>query len=375
MISVVIPTYNEAGAIEQTLRRAAMALRATGDAFELIVVDDASADGTAELAEGLNPELPVRVLRRPGKLGLASAVVHGWGKARGDIFGIMDADLQHPPEILQKLFAALQAHNADLAVASRYRPGGGTEGWSWLRRLVSWGGVRVGAAVLPWTLGNVSDSGSGMFLVRAKALEGAKLKPLGFKTLLEVLAKGRISTLVEVPYVFQGRTRGESKLGARQYVEYLIHMVRIGRHSGELQTWVYYGLAGVVGALAYVAALLGLESRMSWPLPLTLLLSIQLGVLISFLVDATVSFRRRNKQAGSQSSASRLPRYERLSLPAALVNGVVTFLLRKLGLELWMAASLGVLAAMSWNFLFVVPAMWGIWLSTTRRTVVAEKAS
>jgi dolichol-phosphate mannosyltransferase len=93
MISVVIPTYNEAAVIDETLRRSAAALRASGEEFEIIVVDDASADGTAERVEALAPELPVRVLRRPGRLGLATAVLDGWATARGEMLGVLDADL------------------------------------------------------------------------------------------------------------------------------------------------------------------------------------------------------------------------------------------------------------------------------------------
>src|SRR5579862_254317 len=103
MISIIIPTFNEAAVIEETLRRAAAALRVTGEDFELIVVDDASADGTAGRVEALASEIPVRILKRPGRLGLATAVLDGWGMARGEVLGVMDADLQHPPEALTAL--------------------------------------------------------------------------------------------------------------------------------------------------------------------------------------------------------------------------------------------------------------------------------
>src|SRR5881398_547231 len=115
MISIAIPTYNEAAVIEQTLRRASQSLGSSGEPFELIVVDDSSTDGTAELAEALAPELPVRVLRRPGRLGLATAVVDAWRLARGDLLGVMDADLQHPPEVLRDLARALREPSVDLA--------------------------------------------------------------------------------------------------------------------------------------------------------------------------------------------------------------------------------------------------------------------
>lgn len=374
MISLVVPTYNEAPVLELTLRRAAEVLKEAGEPFELIVVDDSSPDGTAAIAEQLSAELPVRVLCRKGKRGLATAVVKGWKIARGDVVGVMDADLQHPPEVVCRLIKALRAEEADLAVASRYRPGGGTEGWTWFRRLVSIGGAWAGAVALPWTLSGVTDSGSGMFLVRARALEGVELKPVGIKLFLEVLARGHVNKLVEVPYVFRGRTRGESKIGTRQFFEYLLHLLRIGRNSGELETWIYFKLAAVTGALVYVAALVGLEARTNWPLPVALLMSIPVGMLVSLVADSALTFRRVGAKAMPQSSAaSRLFRYVRLTMPAGLFNGLTTFLLRTMGLELWMAAFLGALAGMFWTFMFAVPAIWGIWHSTARQVVVAEK--
>jgi len=129
MLSIIIPTYNEAAVIEETLRRSAAALRNAGGEFEIIVVDDASADGTAERVESLVREIPVRVLRRPARLGLATAVMDGWATARGDIWGVIDADLQHPPETLTALAAAIH-QGADLVIGSRYVPGGGTSDWT-----------------------------------------------------------------------------------------------------------------------------------------------------------------------------------------------------------------------------------------------------
>jgi len=124
MISVIIPTYNEAAVIEETLRRAAAALRSAGEDFELVVVDDASADGTAERVESLAREIPARVLRRPGRLDWPPRC---WtdGRRRTGCLGVMDADLQHPPETLTALATAVR-QGADLAIGSRYVPGGGT---------------------------------------------------------------------------------------------------------------------------------------------------------------------------------------------------------------------------------------------------------
>src|SRR5580692_6840336 len=151
MISVIIPTYNEAQVIEETLRRSAAALQAAGETFEIIVVDDASADGTAERVEALAAEIPVRVLKRPGRLGLATAVLDGWATSRGEILGVLDADLQHPPETLTAL-ARTMRQGADLAIGSRYVPGGGTSDWTALRRFISRTATHMAATVLPLKL-------------------------------------------------------------------------------------------------------------------------------------------------------------------------------------------------------------------------------
>src|SRR2546422_4638533 len=131
----------------------------------------------------------------------------------------MDADLQHPPEVLGELVRALRAPGTDVAVASRYMSGGGTSDWSLVRRFASKSATHLAASVLPWTLGNVSDPMSRMFAVRAATLDGVRLDPTGYKIPLEVLAKARYRALVEVPYVFDRRGAGGSKLGGRQSFE------------------------------------------------------------------------------------------------------------------------------------------------------------
>jgi dolichol-phosphate mannosyltransferase len=231
MISIVIPTYNEAEAIQQTLRRAAKALAAVKEPFELIVVDDSRSDSTAEACDALASELPVRLLRRPRRLGLATAVVDGWLMARGDVLGVMDGDLQHPPEVLATLVRTLHQSAADVAIASRYVNGGGTGDWSLLRRVISRSATGLAALALPNALDGITDPMSGLFLVRAAALEGVRLAPTGYKILLEVLARGRYRRVSEVPYVFNRREAGSSKLGAKQYWEYLQHVARLARES------------------------------------------------------------------------------------------------------------------------------------------------
>src|ERR1017187_1535982 len=248
MISVVIPTYNEAAVIEETLQRAAASLRSAAEDFEIVVVDDSSADGTAERVKSLAGQIPVRVLRRPRRLGLATAVLDGWAAARGEVWGVSYGALHRPPETLAALARAVRHEGADLAIGSRYVPGGGTSDWTWVRRFISRTATHMAATVLPLKLATVGDPMSGIFMVRASALRDAKLNPLGYKILLEVIAKAHYKKLVEVPYVFQERERGASKLGARQYVEYLQHLMRLAVGTGQFLAWIRYGLMAFAGA-------------------------------------------------------------------------------------------------------------------------------
>jgi len=362
MISVVIPTYKEAGSIQETIQRAAATLGCSGEEYELIVVDDNSGDGTAELAEELSRKFPVRVLRRAGRLGLATAVVDGWGIARGDLLGAIDADLQHPPEILTSLATALRNSNADLAIASRYVEGGGTSDWELSRRLISWGATHLAASVLPLKLSAVSDPMSGMFLVRAAAIQGTELSPLGYKILLEVLVKGRIEKIVDVPYQFEERSRGKSKLGLRQYGEYLAHLMHLSWSTGQFGAWVEYSIVGITGAAVDLGLVYWGSEQAGWRVVGTVLMAVQTALLWNFLWNQRVAFpRRAPSKLAKKRTLTRFLLYERICLPGAILNICLTLLLARGGMRLVVAAACGVLVDGVFNLLFKVPAIWRVW--------------
>jgi dolichol-phosphate mannosyltransferase len=186
-------------------------------------VDDGSPDGTANVADRLGATHPLRVVRRAGKAGLASAVVAGFAAAKGDTLLVMDADLSHPPEVVPDLVRAI-ADGADLAVGSRYVAGGGTEDWPMKRRVVSRVACLMGNVLVP-----IRDSTSGFFAIRRSVIEGVKLNPIGFKIGFEVMARGRYGRAVEVPYTFRDRELGKSKFGQREIGQYLIQLVQVAR--------------------------------------------------------------------------------------------------------------------------------------------------
>jgi dolichol-phosphate mannosyltransferase len=218
-VSIIIPTYNESENIKRLIPLLDSILK--GYDYEIVVVDDSSPDGTAKVAEKLAEEYPVRVLVRDGKLGLASAILYGFKNANGDVLGVIDADLQHPPQLIRTLVDKIM-DGYDIAIASRYVEGGGVEDWSFYRRLVS-----KGAIMLAKPLTRVKDPMSGYFFLRRSVIDGAHLNPKGYKLLLEILVKGKYEKVAEVPYVFTKRMAGESKLNASEYWEYMRLLVHL----------------------------------------------------------------------------------------------------------------------------------------------------
>ena len=225
MFSLVVPTFNERPNIGPLIGRIEAVLKQEPFEFEIILVDDNSPDETWRLAQEIAKEdSRLHVIRREGARGLATAVVDGWKAAKGKILGVMDADLQHPPEILPDLLRPILKGRADIVIGSRHTSGGGVGEWNLPRRFVSRGATAIAFLLLPQILRVVKDPMSGFFLMKRSVIDSALLKPTGYKILLEILAKGNYSRIVEVPYVFEERKNGKSKLGPKQYLEFLMHV-------------------------------------------------------------------------------------------------------------------------------------------------------
>lgn len=212
LVSIVIPTYNEKQNIEKLIPLLDKYFKKD---YEIIVVDDSSPDGTADACRDMAKDYPIKVLDRPSKMGLASAVVAGFYEAKGDIIGVIDGDMQHPPEFATVLCRSVM-DGSDIAIGSRYIEGGHSEDWGLFRKIVS-----RGAILLAMPLVSVKDPMSGYFFLRRKVISQIIFNPRGFKILLEILVKGKYSIIDECPYNFELRTNGESKLSMKEYWDYL----------------------------------------------------------------------------------------------------------------------------------------------------------
>ena len=230
MLSLVVPTRNERDNIPLIVDRVAQALGSIS--YELIFVDDSDDETPGEIVHAMAIDPCVRmihrdVLEREG--GLAMAVVTGIRQARGSFIGVIDADLQHPPELLQTMLAV--AEDADIVVASRYIPGGSSAGLDGIYRQLVSRGSRLAAAALFSRVRACSDPMSGYFLFRREVIEGVDLCPVGFKILLEVLVRGNWTRLSEIPYRFGEREMGQSKANIEQGVAYLQHLRELRLHG------------------------------------------------------------------------------------------------------------------------------------------------
>jgi len=232
-LGLAIPTLNEADNMQPLLERLSVALALVPIEYELIVVDDDSSDGTAEVARDYAKRDPrVRVFVRRGKRGLAGAVLHGWGQTDANLLGVIDADLQHPPQVLPKLIEPVMNGN-DIAIASRYlgSQDNGLSDWNKLRALISRAGILVTAPLQKKKNINVRDPLSGFFIVRRECIEGVDLQPEGFKLLLDILIRSRVQRAVEVPFHFGLRHAGKSKADFRVAFAYLNLLGKLSRHA------------------------------------------------------------------------------------------------------------------------------------------------
>lgn len=232
-LGLVIPTLNEAENIPVLLARLSAAVSDVPVDCEFIIVDDGSTDGTAEVARACaEQDSRVRVFVRKGERGLAGAVVHGWAQSDADLLGVIDADLQHPPELLPELLARV-LDGSDIAIASRYvsSKDNGLGEWNRFRVFVSRCSTLLATAPLRGRGISVKDPLSGYFVVCRKCLEALQLQPEGFKILLEILVKGKIRNATEVPFHFATRHAGKSKADLKVALHYFTLLGKLSRYA------------------------------------------------------------------------------------------------------------------------------------------------
>jgi dolichol-phosphate mannosyltransferase len=235
-VSLIVPTRNEEESIPALVQRLSSVLGHVN--YEVILVDDSEDDTPrVALAAAAEYDLTLSVVHRDAEErqgGLSTAVLAGIDAARGGYVCVMDADLQHPPELIGEMLEAAAVGNSDIVIASRYVDGGSDAGLSSrARRLISLASKRLVKSAFRRRLASVTDPLSGFFLARRSLLQETALRPIGFKILLDILVRSDWQSVTELPLQFERRAAGSSKATFKQGRDFLAHVARLTWESSR----------------------------------------------------------------------------------------------------------------------------------------------
>ncbi|MBM9575661.1 glycosyltransferase family 2 protein [Leptospira sp. 201903070] len=301
-ISVILPTYNEKENVPILLPKIAKALQK--HRYEILLVDDNSPDRTWEVAENLRKKYKdLFVLRRMESRGLSSAVLTGMSIAKGKVFVVMDADLQHDESILPDLVKPILDHKSDISIGTRYSNGGSTQNWSWIRKGLSIFATVLAKLFLPIP---VSDPMSGFFAISKEYFEktAEKINPRGFKILLEFLHQsGMEPRISEVPFSFRSRKFGKTKLDGSVVRNYLVALLDLRFGKWISPKFLLYSLVGSSGVFVNLFGFLIGESfhfpefstpfLFLNPLHSSVLFGIEISILSNFILNNYLTFYER----------------------------------------------------------------------------------
>ena len=292
-VSVVLPTYNERGNIEPLLAQL-LPLRESWD-LEILVVDDDSADGTAELVRQIAHREPaLRLIRRVGRSGLASAIKEGLLDATGDLVLVMDSDGQHEPASVKRAIETLEAGSCDLVIGSRFHPEAEILGLSGRRETGSTWANASARYSLPRRYAHLTDYMSGFFALRLEPLlpviRGVDVN--GFKFLYELLAvsRGRLE-VAEVPLTFQPRTYGSSKLDLAIFWDFLISILHTLSFRLLPRRAISFALVGSSGVVVQLLVTQLLMVLMGFGFEKALPLAVIAAASSNYLINNALTFR------------------------------------------------------------------------------------
>lgn len=344
--TIIIPTYNEKENLEFIVKELTRHLQ--GEDFEIVIVDDNSPDGTGRIAEELKGKLPLRVIHRPVRLGLSSAIVAGLKVAEGAIVGVMDADGSHPPNLAPKLLDNVK-RGSDLAIASRYVPGGSVENWSFGRKIIS----KI-AVILAKPLTKIKDPVSGYFFFKKNIIEDVSLEPRGYKILLEIIVRANIKKFVEVPYKFIDRQKGKSKFNSSIIRDYIYQVSQL--YSLRFRRFMKFCMVGLSGVfvnmffLWFFTEMAGLSYLVSSPI------AVELAIINNFIWNNLWTFRESKNKS---QILVKLGKFNIVSIGALLINISTLFMLTEFCQLHYLISNVGgILLATLWNYFINVSWTW-----------------
>lgn len=358
-LSVIIPTYNEKENIRETITGVLRVLGYHNINGEIIVVDDNSPDGTADIVRKMTDVSNVHVIVRKSDKGLSQSVVEGFTHAKADILLVMDADGSHPVKRISDMYNAVRL-GSDIAVGSRYTQGGEIRSWSFYRRCISFGATALAKILFP----DVSDPVSGFFAIHRDVIKDATLRPSGYKIFTEILGKGKYQSVKEIPYQFVNRKTGKSKLGLTQIFEYVIQLADIAvtaAQNRDTPVWdemyraAKFAAVGGSGILVNLMSLYLIVDGAGINYLLGGVIAIEISILWNFAFNDGWTFATmRNKPF-----KKRLVTFHAVSVGGMIINLVVLGILTTLGVWYLLSELIGIFVAFAWNFVVNRRKTWG----------------
>jgi len=354
-LSVIIPTFNERDNVLPLLKKLDDVLR--GISWEVIFVDDDSADGTAALVRDVSQSDPrVRSIQRVGRRGLSSACVEGMLASSAPFLAVMDGDLQHDEKILREMFLTLQNEDLDVVIGSRYTEGGGVGDWSKRRQAIS-----SLATVLSRQLvhADLKDPMSGFFMLKRSFLERVvhRLTGKGFKILLDLLASSTEPvSFKEIPFHFRPRHAGESKLGTMVVWEYFLLLA--DKSLGRLipVRFVLFVMVGGLGVVWHLFVLgLGLKV-FGWSFVAAQSCAVFFAMTANFILNNIFTYQDRTLR-GLDLFKGLLSFYLACAI-GAFINVRVALFLFDHSVPWWMSGALGGVVGAVWNYAITSTFTW-----------------
>lgn len=355
-LSIVVPTFNEKGNIEELIQRVDRALGREG--WEIIFVDDDSPDGTAEVVRCIaQRDSRIRVLQRIGRRGLSSACIEGMLAASSDVIAVMDADLQHDEGQLPAMKRAIEESEVELVIATRYSNGGSTGDWDKTRAGISRFATQLSRLVLRQSL---SDPMSGFFMLRRVVLSETVhgLSALGFKILLDIVAtSNRELKIAEVPYTFRSRFAGESKLDSMAAWDFIMLLAdkTIGQYVPV--RFIAFGLVGGLGLVVHLAVLMIVFRVMALEFVVGQAIATMTAMVFNFSVNNVLTYR--DKRLHGYQWWIGLASFSVACSVGAIANVGIAGYLYKGDAQWVLAAIAGVAVGAVWNYAITQIYTWG----------------
>jgi dolichol-phosphate mannosyltransferase len=346
-LSIIIPTFNERENVQVITRRIKNALSSLSISFEIWFIDD-SRDNTPEILSQLSQTHPeVNYVHRDNGRGLGTAVVEGFARATGEYLVVMDADLQHPPELLPEIYSKL-CSGYELVVPSRFVPGGSDGGLNAFRKLVSWTARVIGQMALK-RLRKITDCTGGFFGLKREVISNVKLDPIGWKILMEVLIKGRYSQVCEIPYEFVDRNAGDSKMSIKEQWNYLRHIAKLVLSSPQDRRFYLFCFIGGLGVIVNLILFSLFFYKLDFHPILASVCSSGLTMLHNFLWNDLVTWKECGLD-GKRHQAKRFVQYFTVSIVGIAITALSLKVFLALDWHELLGQISGIAVATLWNY-------------------------